>query len=488
MNLDQFECASRENRLGSITCYAGTMRDLVGKARCGRLQKGTRCFNTTGQCSHFDAVDHLSVVEGAVVIDHAPAGCSTGHIMWNSFGRRVASVIGKTPKNVIVVSTNMDESDTVFGSVEKLRQAILFANRRHHPKVIFVTGSCVSAIIAEDIQSVIEELQDEIGVPIAYASCEGIRSKMWSSGFDAAQHAMSKALLKPPREKSNTVNFIVFWPTIQLFLNPALEALGLEPLFISGYATPEDYARASQSVATVGQCGVLTSYLGGALEEKYNVPFIREHFPYGIDGFESWYRQLAALVGKQGEAEDYIKSQREKYLPEIESLREKLSGKRAVIALGPGMAFEFIKILRDLGMNVVHAVGYHFDPILDGGTVENSPVAVYARDAEDLDVSIGDAQQHEFYKIVKKYGPDVIISRGHGSNIWAARLGAATVEYSSSAHCLYAYAGLIELGHKILDELGNGNMLKIVRERWRSPFTPEFEEQDAFAYLRREER
>jgi len=483
MNLDQFECASRENRLGSISGYAGTLKDLVGKACGGCLENKNRCFNTARQCAHFDAVDQLSVVEGAVVIDHAPGGCSTGHLMWNSFGRRIAPMVGKTPKNVVVIATNMNEGDTVFGSVEKLRQAILFANERHRPKVIFVAGSCVSAIIAEDIQNVIERLQDELNVPIAFASCEGIRSKMWSSGFDAAQHAIVKALLKAPKEKSNTVNFIIFWPTIRPFLDPALAALGLEPLFLSGFAAPDDYARASQSVATVGQCGVLASYLGGALEEKYKVPFIREHFPYGINGFESWYRRIAALVGKQTEAEGYIKSQREKYMPEIESLRKRLSGKKAIVALGPGMAFELIKILRDLGLDVVHTVGYHFDPILDGGAPENSPVTVYAKDAEDLDVSISDAQQHEFYKIVKKYQPDIIVTRGHGSGIWAARLGAAPVVYGPSAYNLYAYAGLIGLGHQILDEIGNGNMIRLVKKHYHSPFTAKFEAKDTFAYL-----
>jgi len=483
MNLDEFECASRENRLGSITGYAGTLKDIVSKACNGCLQDKNRCFNTTGQCAHYDAVDQLSVVEGAVVVDHAPGGCSTGHLVWNSFGRQIALMVGKTPKNVVVVSTNMNESDTMFGSVEKLRQAILFANERHKPKVIFVTGSCVSSIIAEDIQSVIEKLEGDLNVPIAYSSCEGIRSKTWASGFDSAQHAMVKAMLKPPREKSNTVNFIVFWPTIREFLDPALAVLGLETLFISGFATPEDYARASQSVATVGQCGVLASYLGGALEEKYNVPFIREYFPYGIDGFESWYRKIAALVGKQAEAEDYIRTQREKYMPEIKELRKKLTGIKAVIALGPGMAFEFIKILRDLGINVVHTVGYHFDPMLDGGTPENNPVAVYTKDAEDVDVSIGDAQQHEFYKIVKKYKPDILITRAHGSGIWAARLGVTPVTYGSSAANLYAYAGLIGLGHQILDEIGNKNMLRLVTKHYRSPFTPEFEAKDTFAYL-----
>ncbi|MDR0804686.1 MAG: oxidoreductase, partial [Oscillospiraceae bacterium] len=66
MSLDQFECSSRENRLGSITGYSGTLKDIVGKSCGGCLKNQTRCFNTSGQCAHFDAVDQLSVVEGAV--------------------------------------------------------------------------------------------------------------------------------------------------------------------------------------------------------------------------------------------------------------------------------------------------------------------------------------------------------------------------------------------------------------------------------------
>jgi nitrogenase molybdenum-iron protein alpha chain len=486
VNVYQHICPSREERLGSITGYVGTLKDLTEKGIRGCLRNRDRCFNTSGQCAHFDAVDQLAAVTDSVVIDHAPQGCAAGYIMWNTFGRRLAPMIGKNPRNVNVISTNMTETDTIFGASEKLKRAIQFANNRYHPKVIFVTGSCTSGIIAEDIPSIIAEIQPEIGVPIAYCSCEGIRSKMWSSGFDAAQHAMVKTMVKPPRRKSNTVNFVVFWPTVNVFLEPALARLDLKPLYISGLTGPENHEFASESVATVGQCGVLSSYYGGALQEHFGVPFLQEHFPYGISGFESWYMDLAVLVGKEAEARQYIGEQREKYEPEIHTLRQKLKGVRALVALGSGMAFEIVHILRDLDMEVVHTVAFHYDPVLDNNDGKINHIAKYAETADDLDVSIADSQQHELYKLLLKHKPDIVFSRAHGSNIWGVYFGASTVEYGGASHALYGYAGIVELGNRIVDELSNKNFVKLVAKHFVSPFSKAFDEMENFAYLERE--
>ncbi|MDR1904460.1 MAG: hypothetical protein LBQ88_19515 [Treponema sp.] len=486
VNVYQHVCPSREDRLGSITGYAGTLKELTGRGLKGCLRNRDRCFNTSGQCAHFDALDQLAAIVDSVVIDHAPQGCATGYIMWNTFGRRLAPMIGKKPRNVNVISTRMNETDIIFGASEKLKAAIKFANDRYHPKVIFVTGSCTSGIIAEDIPSVVTEVQQEIGVPIAYCSCEGIRSKMWSSGFDAAQHAMVKTMVKPPRRKSKNVNFVVFWPTVDAFLKPALARLDLEPLYISGLTGPENHEFASESVATVGQCGVLSSYYGGALQEHFGVPFLQEHFPYGISGFESWYMNLAALVGREAEARKYIEEQWRQYGPEIEKLKSKLKGVKALVALGSGMAFEIVHILRDLGMEVVHAVAFHYDPTLDNNDGKINHIAKYAEDADDLDVSVADSQQHELYKLLLKHKPDIIFSRAHGSNIWGVYLGISTVEYGSASHALYGYAGLAELGNRIVDELSNRNFVKLIAKHFVSPFSKQFDNMENFAYLEKE--
>ena len=61
----------------------------------------------------------------------------------------------------------MNEKDTIFGSTEALRKIILEVNKRYSPKAIFVTSSCATGIIGEDIDSVVDEVKEEIDVPVA---------------------------------------------------------------------------------------------------------------------------------------------------------------------------------------------------------------------------------------------------------------------------------------------------------------------------------
>ena len=70
----------------------------------------------------------------------------------------------------------------MFGASEKLRAAIRLAKERYNPKAIFIAMACATAIIGEDIDSVAEELEPEVGVPVIPLHCEGFRSKHWSTG------------------------------------------------------------------------------------------------------------------------------------------------------------------------------------------------------------------------------------------------------------------------------------------------------------------
>ena len=56
----------------------------------------------------------------------------------------------------------MNEKDTIFGSSDALRKIILEVNKRYSPKAIFVTSSCATGIIGEDIDSVVDDVRDEI--------------------------------------------------------------------------------------------------------------------------------------------------------------------------------------------------------------------------------------------------------------------------------------------------------------------------------------
>jgi nitrogenase molybdenum-iron protein alpha chain len=386
-----------------------------------------------------------------------------------------------------VVSSNMTEADTIFGATDKLYETIMEAYRRHRPKAIYVVSSCVSSIIGDDAYSVTQAAGEALGIPVGFACGEGIRSKIWSSGFDAYGHAVSRTLLEPPEKKEDTINYIAFTKMNRENLDPFMHRLGLDVLYLTGGSGVDDYRRASRSVASFGQCGSQSSYLAGALEQLYGVKYFQSHLPFGGIGFERFYRELAQFLGKPEIAEDVIREERELHAGELEALREKLKGKTAFVALGSSYAFEYVRMLRELGMGITHVVAYHYDPRLDNQSPD--PVAA-AADAEELGydfgVSVNDAQEHETYLLMRRHPADIFISRSHAGGLWAATTGMPTFEADIGLDAM-GYKGLAALGRNLAARLANTNFTSNLGKWYKSPFTEKFESLTAPSYFEEEE-
>ena len=80
--------------------------------------------------------------------------------------------------STVYVGTDMNEQDTIFGSTQALGKIIREVNKRYSPKAIFVSSSCATGIIGEDIDSVVDEVRDEIDVPVVAVHCEGFKSRI----------------------------------------------------------------------------------------------------------------------------------------------------------------------------------------------------------------------------------------------------------------------------------------------------------------------
>jgi nitrogenase molybdenum-iron protein alpha chain len=483
LNLDVPESLTREKRLGSITGYAGTFQDLTKKGCEGCLVNRKRCFATPSTCSHVHSINQLASIDDVVVVDHAPLGCS-GSIIYYTVGhnkRRSEHADGEKRLSV-VVSSDMREPDTIFGGEEKLRETIMAAYARHKPKAIYVVSSCVSSIIGDDVYSVTQDASRELGIPVGYASGEGIRSKIWSSGFDAYCHAVSRTLLEAPAKKNDTVNYIAFTKVNQENLDPFMRKLGLGVVYLTGGSTIDDYKLASASLVSFGQCGSQSSYLAGALEQMFGVKYLQSHLPFGGVGFERFYRDLAQYLGKSGVAERVILEEQETYSAELAALREKLKGKKAFVALGASYAFEYVRMLHELGMETSHVVAYHYDPFLDSAA--GDPVAAAADASEmgyDFSVSVNDAQEGETYLLMKRHPADIFISRSHAGGLWAAKTGLPTLEAEIGLDII-GYKGLVSFGRSIVSRLANTNFARNIGKRYESPFTDEFENRDPYFF------
>lgn len=480
LNLKSSNVATRENRIGSITGYIGTLSDLAEQSGCGTLKGCSRCFSQSSTCLSSCALGQLSAIRDVAIIHHGPAGCSVASAGAYYLDKVMAKKRGVT-NNTVYVGTDMNEKDTIFGSADALRRIIVEVNKRYSPKAIFVTSSCATGIIGEDIDSVIDDVRDEIEVPIAAVHCEGFKSRIWATGFDISDHAVLSSIVQPPKQKRNTINFKNFFESARPEIIEIFKNFDLEPIFLYCNSTVEELGHISESLATTCICGTLGNYLGNGLEEKYGVPYIRTINPLGIAGFETWLREIGRVTERSEAVEKYIAEQRAIYIPQIEEIKKELKGLKAVLGMGPGYTFEVSRVLNELGIEVVWALAWHYDKKYENGDVPPS-MEYLLENGVDFEASVADQQNYEVMNILHKYQPDLYLSRHPGSTVWAIKNGTPAV-YVADEYMIFGYKHTLEFAQSILDSIHNRSFEKNLARRVKLPYTDWWYQQNVDKFL-----
>ncbi|GMO25230.1 MAG: nitrogenase component 1 [Termitinemataceae bacterium] len=469
MSLKNAAFPVRENRLGSITGYQGVLGDLVSKSCCGNLKNRERCFSQSSLCLSMCALGQLMGIRDAVIIYHAPSGCQASAAGTQVLAKQIAASIG-VKNNTVMIGTDMNERDTVFGALDAVRDIAKKAYNDYHPSVIFLASSCVSGVIGEDMDSLASELSDELPVTVESVHCEGFKSRIWASGFDIADHAVLRAIVKPPKEKRNVINFKNFFESERKQITEIFARLGVKTQFLYMNSTVEELSHISESLATVCICGTLGTYLGNMLEEKYNVPYIRTINPLGIQGFDAWLTKIGETIGKQNEVAEFLKEEREKYLPEIEKVKVELKGLRAVIGMGPGYTYEVSRVLQELGIETVWAAAWHYDYKYDNGDVPPALTWLKENSKTDINLSVADMQNYEILNIINTHKPDLYFSRHPGSTVWAIKQGVAAV-YVADEYMIFGYKGMLNFARYVADTIRNRSFEKNLAARIKLPYT-----------------
>jgi len=471
----------REQRLGAITGYLGDAADLAERSAAGTLRNRNRSFTQASSCSSSCAICLLSLVQDAAVVNHAPLGCASDFSMFNLTNRWGQTVRGLDPHNAWLVSTNLGESEAVFGGVERLADTIREAYDRFHPKAVFVTASCTSAITGEDVDGVARELQEELGIPVAAVHCEGFRSQVWSSGFDAAYQAILNGIVKEPETKTpEYINVITFWG--EDVFTPLFEPLGLKARPVVPFSKIEDLEKTSESGATVQICSTLGTYFAHGLEERYGVPEVKAPPPYGVAGTDAWLRALGSTVGKEQEVEELIASEKAAIAPELERLKSELTGLKGYVAAGSVHGHSIAALLDDLGIEVVGSCFWHHDATSDNGDPAADSLKHLVKHHGNVPVAICNKQSYELVNQLRRLQPDIFIVRHPGMAVWGGKLGIPTFLVEDEHYGL-GYRGLLRYGQKILDSVNNPSFVRHLAEHTKLPYTQWWLDQPPFAFL-----
>jgi nitrogenase molybdenum-iron protein alpha chain len=471
----------RERRLGSITGYSGTPDELVKISLAGQLVERERSFTQAGTCSSFCATLQLSLIQDAVVINHAPAGCSGDFPMFNLYNRYGQGKRKLDQTSARLITTNLNEHDTIFGATGKLLEAIHKAYSTYHPRAIFVTASCTSGIIGEDLESTLDEAEEELGIPIASVSCEGFRSQVWATGWDAAYSAILRKIVRPAKiRRPESINIITFIG--EDYFSELLRPLGLVPDLIVPFTKIEQLETVSEAGATAQMCSTLGTYFAAGLEKQYGVPEIKSPPPYGLTGTDMWLRELAHITGKDDIVEQFIAAERNAIEPELEKLKKRFAGVKAFVAAGPSHGHSSMEILQDLGMELVGSCMFHHDAKLDHGDPAGDTLRAATTGSGRMTYSVCNKQSFELVNLLRRLKPDLVIVRHPSLAVSVAKLGIPAC-FVDDEHLGLGYRGLIRYGKKIADWFRNPAIERNLSRHSALPYTRWWLEQQPFSML-----
>ena len=332
------------------------------------------------------------------------------------------------------------------------------------------------------MESVCNAAEAELGVPVVAVFCEGFRSKVWTTGFDAAYHAIARKLIEPAKEKTNKINVINFWGS-DIF-EDWFKEFGVEPNYITPYSTVNTLRHSSEALATIQICPTLGSYLGAALEDEFGVPEIKTAPPYGIKQTDRWFRELGKLLGKEDVAEKIIKEKKEKYLFRIEKLREKLKGKKVYVVSGAAHGHALIAVAKELGMESVGASVFHHDLTYD---INSEDVDLLRADVKDFgniaNFHVCNRQEFEYVNTIRRVKPDVLLARHGGMTLWGAKYGIPSLLVGDE-HFSMGYEGIISYGERIVEVIENDEFVKNLARHASNPYTKWWLDQEPGKFLK----
>ena len=420
--LDERKALTREKRLSSLSHFHGTLEGLIDETSGAEIKQRIRTFSQVHVDETIYAFDVLSKIEDAAIIVNGSIGCS-------------ALGIGQDQeKDFSWFSTNLVERDTILGGDDKLREAIFRANEEKHPKAIFIIGTPVVAINNDDINSVILELEDEIGIPIISIYTDGFKSKTPVTGFDIVTHSLLKYLVdKNVDLKEDFINVISFSENIEDVASIAsiLHELNIKFQVLPRFSSVDEIRKASKARATVVLNPDEGDYLARELQEVYGVPYIESEAPIGFRGTKNFLQRLGSFLNIEEQVVKYIDEAEAKISEQFVS--NILEDKRVFVDASLSKVYGYGRLLTNLGGQVV---GFS-SPFVD---LENrKQLKRFDFLNKNAIAIIGNGQQFEKANELGKNGIDIYFSENVG-NSFVTDEGAVVV--STRNRVTYGFEGV----------------------------------------------
>lgn len=308
----------------------------------------------------------LGPTRDIVNLVHGPIGCS-----FYAWLTRRNQTLPPTPEDpnymMYCFSTDMQDSNIVFGGEEKLKQACREAYEIFKPKSIGIFSTCPVGLIGDDVHAVSREMKAELGINVFGFSCEGYKGVSQSAGHHIANNQLMKHVIglndEGPQGKYK-INVLGEYNIggDEFEIERILEKCGISLVAsFSGNSTLTQFEFSHTADLNVVMCHRSINYVAEMMETKYGIPWIKVNF-IGAEASAKSLRKIAQYFGEQeliDKVEEVIAEEMLIVKKEIEAIKPKTDGKSAMLFVGGSRAHHYQELFVELGMTTV-AAGYEF--------------------------------------------------------------------------------------------------------------------------------
>lgn len=426
---------------GSVRILEERKTSILDKAICcGGNGKGISCEQQSVSgavsqraCVYCGARVVLNPITDAYHIVHGPIGCAS--YTWDIRGSLSSG--SEIYRNSY--STDLRESDIIFGGEKKLTAAIDELVEKENPKLIFVYATCIVGVIGDDIEAVCRHAEEKYGIRVIPVKAPGF-SGTKSLGYKIACNAIMR-LIAPNRDlpKGKGVNILGDFNLAgeMWMIKSYLERIGIPVVStVTGDASFESLMRMPGAQLNIVQCAGSSTYLANQLEEQMGIPYIKVSF-FGVEDTTSSLVRIAQALGDQqalskvlaftAEESEKAKAFLKPYLPKFE-------GKKAAVYVGGGFkAISLIRQFREMGIETV---------VVGTQTGQKEDYEIIEQLVSDDTVILDDANPAELEEFMLEKGADILVG-GVKERPLAYKLGIAFCDHNHERkHALAGFEGI----------------------------------------------
>lgn len=359
-----------------------------------------------------------------VNIVHGPIGCS--FYAWLTRRNQTQPPTDDSPNYITYAfSTDMQDSNIVFGGEQRLRQAIREAYELFQPYSISVFSTCPIGLIGDDIHAVCREMKAELGINVFGFSCEGYRGVSQSAGHHIANNKIFSDVVGlrtlPERKGKFQINMMGEY-------NIGGDAFVLEKYFeevgatlmasFSGNSTIESYEYSQMADLNMVMCHRSINYIAEMMEKKYGIPWFKVNF-IGAEATAKSLRKMAEYFEDPemiAKTEALIEREMAKVKAVVDEIRPKVEGKTAMLFVGGSRAHHYQELFKELGMKVLSA-GYEFghrDDYEGRRVIPSIKIDADSRNIEELNVS----QSTTEFRPELQARKEALVAKGFGFEVY----------------------------------------------------------------------